>query len=224
MAQVIFENRDLGVRDLSTPDACAIKLRLLLDTRPSVYPPWHRFDAIFETTGSVSEEECDKCLFVAAICTNTLPIVQDLVKKHKPLLFPSEDSRNDVLVFREFEALVSMYGNKEVLEWLLTTGVTIVNKYLRSTLFSLAVRARRADIAQFLYDFRRKEVSWDLDNWSAPDARMIEMSQYTTNLQVQLIVEGIYAQHPCLRPKHSTPSILHLIDCAARGIWTSFHT
>lgn len=64
------------------------------------------------------------------------------------------------LFFGRYVELAAKHGGEELLEYLMTTGQTIVDMGLRARLFKFAAKAGRMEIIQFLYDFRREDMPW----------------------------------------------------------------
>lgn len=216
IAREIFQNRDINDPEVSTIDGCLNKMCSSLGPYvvASAKQQYTRFNEIFQRKREVSQEEHEEHLFAGAIITNTLSVIQICVARD--ILSRLDRLHADNLIFGSYRDLAAMYGSKRTLEYLLTVGVSTVNRYFRKKLFYVAERAGRADIARFLYDFKRAEEPWRFEEKSNNEAQILCCARYTSSLEVLTLTEEIYALHPTLsfRGWHYGNE---LVPCAQHG-------
>ncbi|KAF2867228.1 ankyrin repeat-containing domain protein [Massariosphaeria phaeospora] len=181
LAEDIHDRQNVDDRELSTVETCLDKLCSPWAVSWT-FSPLKLFEKILKRESKVNEDEYRNHLFAAGLCTNNLSIVQQY-------MLDKDNLRDDNLLFGRYNTLAARYSGKEVLEYLLTTGVPTVNRTLRIGLFLDASEAGRADIVRFLYNFKREEVPWDFNRlkpngYYSSEANILYMALNTPSLEV----------------------------------------
>jgi ankyrin repeat protein len=180
VANNIFKMRDVNDPALVTVEAC-------LDTLCSRSSLWRtttsQFKKIFCWKSTISDDEYEGYLIAAALCTNTLSIVQDIATNVEQVV-KWYNFLNNNLIFGCFDSIAAKYSSQEILRYLLTIGVP----GLRNRLFLDAAKASRADIVRFLYNFKKEEVPWDYEVLCA--------AQCTASLEVLTFVRELLPLYP----------------------------
>jgi hypothetical protein len=237
VAKEIYDAQHVNNPELATLETCVDTLCSSLRQ-----PGWQctstRYKDIFRRREEVSKDEYEGFVLAAAIRTNTLATVQRCTEMNPQLLsrIGTNGQEGSNLLFGYYDELVAKYANQGVLEWLLTTGVPVLNRQLRTRLFERAAQYGRADIVRYLYEFRSKEVPWNfvpdpvpvqdspappvtvgrvpkLFGWGEEESKqefsVLYKSLRTPSLEVLKFVEGLLElhQYPGLKGKSYEYSI-----------------
>jgi hypothetical protein len=193
----IHRNRDISDNELATVEKCVEKICWPLGTSMGKSSS-KRFADIFKWETEVSEEEYEKHLFAAAIRTNSLLVVRQCIAKNDRLVSLLQHPRSDNPVFGCYDDLAGRFGGKELLAYLMTIEVPVLNRNLRLTFFERAAETGRADILRFVYYFKRAEVPWDFtgDSWESGESTVLYRAQNTPSLEVLEFIVDLRSLHP----------------------------
>ena len=220
VAEEAYQNQDIVNPDYSSVEAIIEALCSSL-ARTRYGDPSTRFNRIFHWNEEVSGDEYKKSFLAAAIITNNLSLLRKSAAAAPQLL---SDLWSDTLVFGRFLDLAATYGNKAVLECLMTFGVSTVRKDLRTNLFVEAARRGRADIVRFLYDFKREVVPWDFTEseglYQARDTPCIDVLKFVEEIRPLYpirYISPIKAEPKLWKCAHAgrLDTTLHLINLGA---------
>jgi hypothetical protein len=203
LAVHIYRERPPDDEGLSTVEASTVKLCSTLiefDHGPqhSQFEHKHgrrRFAYIFSRLGNVTEDEYERQLLFAGICTNTCRVVRQIVAKNRDRL-ARKQFYDDDYIFPQPVQLAATYGSNEVLECLMTTGVPTVDRAVRTSLFIAAARMGRFETVQYLHDFKRMEVPWQFGQSDHELERTaLDECLDTPSLEVLDFVDELRAQY-----------------------------
>jgi hypothetical protein len=159
-----------------------------------------QFKKIVRWEGEVSEAEYEKYLFAAGVRVNSLAVVQRSLMQNPQLISELYDIRGGNYIYGNYDRLAALYGGQEIIELLLTYGISTVNRALRLAIFEEAARAGRADIVRHVYEFKRDKVPWDFVGkvciWESTEHSVLYRAQDTASLEVLRLIAELRRLYP----------------------------
>jgi hypothetical protein len=202
--------------EISTVEQCIQRLcSISMNSRG----PKARYEEIFDRQSAVTEDEYNRNLFAAGLCTNTLPIVRRCVSTDEQLLLQLEEYTKSSL-FPPFVDLATGYSDNALLEYLMTGGTTTLNRKVRTLLFVSAAKAGHMEQAVFLYNFKKDEAPWEFGRESSAHKHEIEALDYavrSTDLETMKFIFELKKEHPTEIQRVVTNYSFMLSDCARVG-------
>jgi hypothetical protein len=140
-----------GDTELTTIEACIRRL-CAATLGPAGRSVQGTFKYIFKEDKSVSEEEYESHIFAAALCTNSVALVEQYIERKRKtqdvsdFIWTGESS-----LFGSFINIAGMYGEPRVLQCLIDCTSSVAAIKLRAGVFEVAAHRGRADIARFVW-------------------------------------------------------------------------
>jgi hypothetical protein len=206
----------LGDPELSTVEQCIQKLCWISMNSKGLKG---RYREIFDWESAVTEDEYNKNLFAAALCTNALPIVKRCVSRDKQLLPQLEGYTNSSLFSYPVE-LASEYANDTLLEYLMTGGTDVLDRKVRTRLFVTAANAGRMKQVLFLYNFRKVEAPWEFGQESSVhkhEIAALEDALRSTDLETLKFIFELRKEYRTEKWRPAPYLEFMLSDCARVG-------
>jgi ankyrin repeat protein len=162
----------------------------------NILPPMgKRAQHVLQWKGEVSEAYYATYVLAAGIRMDNLSIVRRCLEKNQQLFSELNCLRKDNLIYGLYDKLVATYAGVDSMAYLMTYGVSTVDRQLRLRFFEGAAQAGRADIVRWIYDFKKEEVPWNLtaNSWESSEHTALYRAENTASLEVLRFVAELRA-------------------------------